>query len=395
MAAVRIDLPSKSTRDASGVLFLRGLNPLDSPADEVPLRFLAMPDGVVVLSRGDDLPGWAQTLLASRRASWRIGESILQGWVEPVVDRSELAHAIDAFRGRFGGREVDRWFGGSVAGFRLHSGPADERGSPSPESYFDQLAAEYDRLVLTNPLDLYLRSVAGAVLGRIFPPGAHILEIGCGTGIETLPLARRGVRIAAIDISGEMLARLSEKAAGEGLSSMIEPRKMDAKGIDAYLREGRAGTFDGAFSDFGALNCEPDLGRIPEILHRLLRPGGSLVLGIWNRYCASEALLALASGNPRRALARLQVPVRVGHSRFGIPVYARGPSEFLEPFRPFFETVERIGLPVFLPPYDFGGPLPEYPELFDLLSRLDTRLADKFPFNRLGDHFLVELRRRP
>lgn len=51
--------------------------------------------------------------------------------------------------------------------------------------------------------------------------GAHgkegllrLLDLGCGTGNHTLPLARRGHRVTGIDRSPGMLARARVKAAG-------------------------------------------------------------------------------------------------------------------------------------------------------------------------------------
>lgn len=48
--------------------------------------------------------------------------------------------------------------------------------------------------------------------------GSSVLDIGCGPGPLSLPLARAGAEVTALDISSGMLKRLKEKAAGEGLS---------------------------------------------------------------------------------------------------------------------------------------------------------------------------------
>lgn len=50
------------------------------------------------------------------------------------------------------------------------------------------------------------------------PEGADVLDIGCGPGSLSLPLARAGANVTALDISTGMLDRLREKAREEDLS---------------------------------------------------------------------------------------------------------------------------------------------------------------------------------
>ncbi|MCW8380188.1 class I SAM-dependent methyltransferase [Streptomyces justiciae] len=57
----------------------------------------------------------------------------------------------------------------------------------------------YSRLPVYDEPDI----IAAAV-----PPGAHILELGCGVGRMTHPLLERGFRVTAVDESPEMLARV-------------------------------------------------------------------------------------------------------------------------------------------------------------------------------------------
>lgn len=55
------------------------------------------------------------------------------------------------------------------------------------------------------------------------PEGATVLDIGCGPGTLTLPLARAGAKVTSLDISTKMLERLKETAENENLS--INPIK--------------------------------------------------------------------------------------------------------------------------------------------------------------------------
>jgi SAM-dependent methyltransferase len=72
---------------------------------------------------------------------------------------------------------------------------------------FDEAAGLYDRARRKWPDDLVdgLFALAG-----MNPAGANVLEIGCGTGQATLPLARRGCRVLALEM-GANLANIARR----------------------------------------------------------------------------------------------------------------------------------------------------------------------------------------
>src|SRR3954469_9463917 len=61
-----------------------------------------------------------------------------------------------------------------------------------------------------------------------YPPGATILEAGCGVGSQTVTLARRspGARFLSIDISAESLAEAERRVRADGLTN-VEFRRAD------------------------------------------------------------------------------------------------------------------------------------------------------------------------
>jgi SAM-dependent methyltransferase len=52
---------------------------------------------------------------------------------------------------------------------------------------------------------------------RIGRFGQPVLELACGTGRITIPLAEKGIEITGVDLSDPMLARAQEKAASKGI----------------------------------------------------------------------------------------------------------------------------------------------------------------------------------
>ena len=74
-------------------------------------------------------------------------------------------------------------------------------GSP-----FDLLAPDYDKTFTNSTIGRILREAVWTEFESCFLPDQHILELGCGTGEDACFLARRGVRVLAVDHSLEMVA---------------------------------------------------------------------------------------------------------------------------------------------------------------------------------------------
>jgi SAM-dependent methyltransferase len=82
---------------------------------------------------------------------------------------------------------------------------------------FDEEAELYDRARPGYPPELYddLADLAGA------RPGSRVLEVGCGTGQATVPLARRGCRITAVEAGPSMAALARRNLAGAGAVEVV------------------------------------------------------------------------------------------------------------------------------------------------------------------------------
>src|SRR5262252_3190426 len=66
-----------------------------------------------------------------------------------------------------------------------------------------------------------LTAVTAAVLEAAdVKPDAQIVDLGCGTGQISLPLATRGARVLAVDVSPAMIRRLESQARSQGAQSL-------------------------------------------------------------------------------------------------------------------------------------------------------------------------------
>jgi SAM-dependent methyltransferase len=104
-------------------------------------------------------------------------------------------------------------------------------------------------------------------------PGARVLDIACGTGNVTIPLARRGAVVTGLDMVPHLLEEARARAAREGL-----PIRFDEGFAEALPYSD--GSFDVLVSMFGIM-FSPLPATVASEMARVLRPGGRLALANW------------------------------------------------------------------------------------------------------------------
>lgn len=112
-------------------------------------------------------------------------------------------------------------------------------------------------------------------LGRtreLLPPGARVLELGCGTGTTALRLADAAESYLATDISSEMIAIANEKRAGAAQDGALpEFRQATARDL------AREGTRYDAVLGFNYLHLAGDVREALGDIRSLLTPGGIFI----------------------------------------------------------------------------------------------------------------------
>ncbi|MCX5413274.1 bifunctional 2-polyprenyl-6-hydroxyphenol methylase/3-demethylubiquinol 3-O-methyltransferase UbiG [Streptomyces sp. NBC_00059] len=84
-------------------------------------------------------------------------------------------------------------------------------------------------------VELYARLSAGTepeVIGSVLPPGASVLELGCGAGRVTHPLVELGFVVTAVDESAQMLERVH---GARTVRSPIEDLDLGEERFDAVV----------------------------------------------------------------------------------------------------------------------------------------------------------------
>jgi 2-polyprenyl-3-methyl-5-hydroxy-6-metoxy-1,4-benzoquinol methylase len=235
-----------------------------------------------------------------------------------------------------------------------------------------------------------MRHVLHRQYARVFSGGDHVLDVGCGTGIDALFLAGLGLHVTAVDISSEMVARLEARVRTEGLAGRIHARVLAVQDLAAL----DDGPFDGLISAFAGLNTLPDLSGFAHHAARLVRPGGHVVLHLLNRFSLWEWLGYVSRANWSAAKQVGRVRSReftIG----GTPVqhtlyFAR------EAYRTYFEgnfaLREAYGLGALRPPHTVRR-IPR--SVVRGLEWLDTRTGAWPLLDNAGRFWVLHLQRLP
>ncbi len=119
----------------------------------------------------------------------------------------------------------------------------------------------------------------------------RLLDLGCGTGNITIPLAQKGYNVTGVDLSEEMLEMAAEKSEALGLT--IDWQQQNLNDLQLTDEDGRDLQFDAIIATFDVFNhlTEPeDLQMLFHALNPLLADDGVLLFDVQTPYKLREYL---------------------------------------------------------------------------------------------------------
>ncbi len=137
--------------------------------------------------------------------------------------------------------------------------------------FYDVLAVNYEREQrgeASRPVRVKECELALSRIERLISRNDRVLEIGAGTGVFSIPIAKRCGELLAVDLSGEMLRLLEKKSREEGLENIV----IHAGDITTITP---GGSFH-AVCAFSSFEYVADLEDLVRRLYSLLEPGGVL-----------------------------------------------------------------------------------------------------------------------
>ncbi len=267
------------------------------------------------------------------------------------------------------------------------SGPgatADERYRTERE-YFDSIGDRHGDAIASKVIDeslippnmaKYVEVLSSFVASRGDPSKLHVLDLGCGYGVMSVLLARRGVQVTAIDLSPKLVEVTKRLAERNGVADRIEVRVGSAEQIDLgdQTVDAVAGT---------KILHHVDVARTSREVLRVLRPGGggffweptykNPLFDFFNKLTRAIPKFPIAGTRYEHPLSRQEVGA-IGEVFGGVHLYAA-------PFA-FFSHLALVAT------RGEGGPMVERGE------ELDGKIDRRFPFlRRFSFHQIIEVRR--
>lgn len=160
-------------------------------------------------------------------------------------------------------------------------------------AYHDSIALQFQENYRSKPDFQERYRIWTGLLDNLVQPGLAVLDAGCGPGLFSFYLARKGCRVTGFDGAAAMIALSREQAAD-----------LPAEFLHLTLplaNDALPGPYDLVLSS-SVLEYVPDLdGALAQFAHRL-RPGGHLLVSLPNRrslYRRLEKIRFRLTGRPR------------------------------------------------------------------------------------------------
>lgn len=265
-------------------------------------------------------------------------------------------------------------------------------GSQIYAAPFDEAAERYDQVFTKSSIGRAQRSSVWEELANTFQPGDQVLEIGCGTGVDACYMAERGVRVLACDSSPKMIAVATARLRESPRSELLQAEILAAEHIGSLRGQG---LFDGAFSNFGALNCVRDLNSMAQDLAALLRPGATALLCWMGPFCLWETLWYLMRAEPKKAIRRWHRQGITARVDGGIPITVYYPSvrSLARAFAPQFHIRSIKGIGLTVPPSYLEPFARRFPHFLNAAVFADSILGRCAGLRILADHILIRFER--
>ena len=187
-----------------------------------------------------------------------------------------------------------------------------------------------------------------------------------------------------------MVEKIKQKIATNRLTH-VNVRQMSFDQLETL----RGQHFDHIFSNFGGLNCIPELNQITNHLTDLLKPGGFITWVVMPPFCPWE-LLWVIKGHARKAFRRWKKNGAMAHVEGEyFRTYYHSLSSIVKSLGPAFQLAKVESLGLLTPPPASASFIDRFPSTFSILQSLERNLTRTFPFSRWGDHIIVTCQYKP
>lgn len=267
-----------------------------------------------------------------------------------------------------------------------------EKQEEQVSSAFSSQSVVFDELTNSNVMEVEYRHIIRTHVQQFILPGEYMLELNCGTGLDAVFFAGKGLKVHATDNAPGMLEQLKQKVVSQALEDRISYERCSFNQLS--LKENPVAQFDHVFSDYGGLNCAEDIAAVVQQLDPYLKPGGMAHFVLIAPVCLWE-WVTVFKGKYRFAFRRLAKKGLKSHLEgHYFTTYYYSPASIRKAFGKKYHLMQLRSLGCFMPP-TFNDYFPaRHPRLFKLLKQTELSLNTTWPFNRTGDLFIISMKKK-
>lgn len=236
-----------------------------------------------------------------------------------------------------------------------------------------------------------MRGLVHGIYLKYFGAGDLLLELNAGTGEDAVFLASKGISVFLTDISDRMLEIAEKKITAFKLNTLLKTGAFSFSEISGVPES----SFDGIISNFGGLNCINNFHKLSADLSDKLKPEKLFIAVVMNKFCPWEIFYYLLKFDRKNALRRFRKEgIYANINSEKVLTFYFSPSGFKKQFQDYFEVVRVYSLGLFTPPPYLAGLYRYLKPIVKLFMLTDKILMGCFPFNRLGDHFVIVFKKK-
>ena len=256
---------------------------------------------------------------------------------------------------------------------------------------FTKQSDHYDIYDADNKILHWMRKRVRKHVQQYLKTDDRILELNAGTGLDAFYFAEQGFEVYATDLSDGMVHQIQQKISNSNLDSKLKVKQCSYTDLAQLSSE----KFNYVFSNFGGLNCIPNINLVTDHLSILLKPGAIVTFVIMPPVCPWE-IAKFFKGKWNEAFRRLDKNGSMAHLEGEyFKTYYFNPSSVIKAFGKNFVKVKLEGLATFSPP-PYADYFPSnYPGLYRFLTLLDENVSLLPPFRSCADHFILTMKYVP
>jgi ubiquinone/menaquinone biosynthesis C-methylase UbiE len=250
---------------------------------------------------------------------------------------------------------------------------------------FTLQSVNYDAYDKDSPTLTWMRKQVRKHALKFLRPGDKILELNSGTGLDAEFFASKGFSVHCTDLSDGMIEQMKKKFSSNNLSEKITVQQCSFTGLDKIGNR----KFDFIFSNFGGLNCIPDLREVTKFFPSLLNKNGRVCLVILPPVCPWE-IVQFVRGKFKFAFRRFKKDGALANVEgIKFKTYYFSANKVMKALGSDFKILKLESLGVFTPIPQMEKLPKKFPGLARALNKIDEKVAGIFPFDRIGDHIIV------